>query len=147
MLGAPRRHPLRSLPQQPGSTYVPDMLTRSSALPEQVTTVGAMLRAGVLVRARCQGCGNVFDVDLHSTAQLRGRDFSLVDKRSVCRISACRGHLTFLYALTPGEMLLPLLTSPGNEPPEPPQPRSPRVPRARPRPVRDGGFETIASSA
>jgi hypothetical protein len=122
----------RLFPSGAGSSYVPAMPKTPTDLPEAVQTVGGMLRAGVLVRSRCASCSNVFDVDLPTLAQVKGRDFSLIDKEGQCRISACRGPLTFLFALSASDKLRPLVSGSSVEPPEPPRPRPPAVPKARP---------------
>ena len=59
-------------------------------------TVGAMVAAGVRVRAWCRTCGLVLEVSPAMLAAYHGADFSLVNRLAKCRKVGCDGEVFFL---------------------------------------------------
>jgi hypothetical protein len=66
--------------------------------PEYVSSVGGLIAQHVIVRFACLSCREIFDVDLQAVAAVRGRAYSLLDRRSTCRRSSCRGTGCFIMA-------------------------------------------------
>ena len=66
--------------------------------PEFVGSVGGLIDRGVIVRFACLECREIFDVDLQAVAAVRGRTYSLLDRRSTCKRSRCRGQGCFIMA-------------------------------------------------
>ena len=72
-----------------------------SYLPSAVRTVGAMIAESVIVTWHCDK-GHHGPVDLANVAARRGKEFSLVDKKSPCRVGRCPGTVYFRYAFGVG---------------------------------------------
>lgn len=68
--------------------------------PVWTRSVGAMIEAGAIVRFACTWCMRVYDVDLETLAILKGRAWSLVDRRARCKASGCRKSGRFVASLT-----------------------------------------------
>lgn len=61
-------------------------------------TLGSMLNGGCAVRALCDRCKGSRDVDLDALAARVGLEYSLIDRRCRCRLTAgCRGWNRFYY--------------------------------------------------
>lgn len=73
--------------------------------PKGLRTIGEMIDAGALVRFACERCGTIFDVDLHAISVIRGAAYSLIDVRTQCKITGCRGPGHFLAKLPADEHL------------------------------------------
>ncbi|MFS0738193.1 hypothetical protein ABC347_14210 [Sphingomonas sp. 1P06PA] len=83
--------------------------SKPAPLPAWVQTVGAMLDSKGLVRAACNTCHQYRDVDLARLVKLKGRDYSLIDRRIGCRLTpGCLGMVRFHYQ---GGVMRPLWTS------------------------------------
>lgn len=66
--------------------------------PDYVRSVGALIAAGVEVRASCTLCAGWRVVDLAAIAATRGADFSLWNKRARCRLTpGCAGVNRFRF--------------------------------------------------
>lgn len=59
--------------------------------PKWSMTVGSLIDEGALVRLGCPSCRQVMDIDLPAIADKRGRAYSLIDVRPLCRVTSCRG--------------------------------------------------------
>lgn len=107
--------------------------------PHWVRSLGAMIEARAQVRFACPACKRLYDVDLASLAILKGREWTLVDRRARCKASRCRASGRFVAAtagdqpfllLSASERLPDWLTGarpvdhepPHSEPPTPPAP-------------------------
>ena len=66
--------------------------------PVWARNLGAMIEAGAQVRFACTACRRVYDVDLDSLAMLRGRTWSLIDRKGRCKASKCRSNGRFVAA-------------------------------------------------
>ncbi len=66
--------------------------------PVWARSVGAMIEAGVAVRFACLRCKRLYDVDMEALAMLRGRAWSLIDRRGRCKASKCRASGRFVAA-------------------------------------------------
>lgn len=115
-------------------------------LPDRVQTVGKMRDQKACVAALCTKCRTMQKVDLEAIIQLRGRSYSLIDKRGPCRILTCDGKAIFMWATSEKAPWRPLTTDRGDmarmfptgfhkadpdddEPdPTPPRPPTPPVP-------------------
>jgi hypothetical protein len=73
--------------------------------PDYTHSVGGLIDEGVEVRAWCDTCmAKYVVVDLGKIAEARGRDFTLWNKRSRCRLTEdCKGTIGFYYQ-APGMM-------------------------------------------
>ncbi|HEV2865832.1 MAG TPA: hypothetical protein VGX37_04905 [Allosphingosinicella sp.] len=58
--------------------------------PHWARTLGAMIDAGAAARFACPRCRRVYDVDLEALASVKGRAWSLIDRRGRCKASTCR---------------------------------------------------------
>lgn len=74
--------------------------------PVWVRSLGAMAEAGAIVRFACPRCERVYDVDLDALISLRGRAWSLVDRRARCKASRCRASGCFVAAQTRDQRFL-----------------------------------------
>jgi hypothetical protein len=74
--------------------------------PVWVRSLGAMWEAGAIVRFACPRCERVYDVDLEALISLRGRTWSLVDRRARCKASKCRASGAFVAAQTPDQRFI-----------------------------------------
>lgn len=68
--------------------------------PNWTKNIGALLDAGVTVRACCDGsCGKFKDIDLKTLVDIKGRDYDLWNRRSVCRLTeGCEGPVRFRFS-------------------------------------------------
>jgi hypothetical protein len=66
--------------------------------PVWARSLGEMIEAGAEVRFACPACRRVYDVDLESLAMLKGRAWSLVERRARCKASRCRAAGRFVAA-------------------------------------------------
>lgn len=67
--------------------------------PTWTANLGAMIEAGIEVRAGCSRCGRWKVVDLEKLAAIKGRDFDLWNRRSVCRFTDdCAGPVKFHHS-------------------------------------------------
>lgn len=78
--------------------------------PVWARTVGAMIRAGTVVRFGCVKCRNIFDVDLVAIAAKSGDGASLINASTICRLTSCRGRGYFVAAKSLEAPLLTLVT-------------------------------------
>jgi hypothetical protein len=61
-------------------------------------TLGDMLNHGCEVRVSCEKCREWRDVDLDALAARVGLEYSLIDRRSRCKLTpACDGWNRFMY--------------------------------------------------
>ena len=74
--------------------------------PVWARTLGGMIEAGTHVRFACPACKLLYDVDLESLATLRGRTWSLIERRARCKASQCRTTGRFVAAAGPNEPFL-----------------------------------------
>lgn len=66
--------------------------------PAWTETLGAMIDGGCKVRVICTKCRGHRDVDLGALAEKVGRDYSLINRRSHCRMTpGCTGWNRFYY--------------------------------------------------
>lgn len=72
----------------------------ASLRPACTESLGALIDAGVTVRACCDGqCRKWKDIDLEALAEIKGRDYDLWNKRSVCRLTdGCEGAVRFRFS-------------------------------------------------
>ncbi len=77
------------------SHYVPGMPTRFPAWTENL---GAMIDRDASIRVSCSRCGEWRNVDVAALAERVGRDYSLIDRRCLCRLTAgCKGWNRFHF--------------------------------------------------
>jgi hypothetical protein len=105
--------------------------------PAWARDLGRMIEAGVVVRFACPACKRLYDVDLESLAMLRGRAWSLIERKARCKASKCRASGRFVAAAGPREPFILLAGSErlpewlvgarpsDHEPPPPPLPLPP----------------------
>ena len=67
--------------------------------PVWTRSLGAMIKAEVMVRFACDACRRLYDVDLASLAVLRGREWSLIGRTARCKASKCRARGLFVAAI------------------------------------------------
>ena len=66
--------------------------------PAWTRTLGTLIDSASPIRVTCDRCGKWADVDLAALAARVGRDYSLIDRRCLCRLTeGCRGWNKFLY--------------------------------------------------
>jgi hypothetical protein len=108
--------------------------------PHWARSLGAMIEAAALARFACPKCRRVYDVDLEALATVKGRAWSLIDRRARCKASRCRATGWFAAApsrdepfllLSGSERLPPWLagTTPAEHEPPPPAPPHPPAPK------------------
>jgi hypothetical protein len=74
------------------------MAKRAAILPSWVQTVGVMRDNDTRVRAFYSSCNIWIDVDIAALAGRVGDAYSLIDRRSRCRLTpTCTGWVRFLY--------------------------------------------------
>lgn len=68
--------------------------------PAWTESLGGLIDAGVTVRACCHGqCKKFKDIDLEALAAIKGRDYDLWNRRSVCRLTeGCEGPVKFRFS-------------------------------------------------
>lgn len=103
-----------------------------------------MIEAKAIARFACPACKRLYDVDLEALAMLRGRAWSLIERRARCKASKCRSIGRFAAAPAREERFLWLAgaepmpdwligSSPqDHEPPPPPPPLPPSPPGVDP---------------
>jgi hypothetical protein len=103
-----------------------------------------MIEEAAQVRFACPKCRRVYDVDLEALATVKGRAWSLIDRRARCKASTCRASGWFAAAPSRDEPFLLLSaaermprwlagTAPADhEPPAPPPPHPPAPPGVDP---------------
>ena len=74
--------------------------------PMWARSLGEMIEAGTQVRFACPACKRLYDVDLEALAMLRGRAWSLIERRARCKASKCRTSGRFVAAAGPNEPFL-----------------------------------------
>ena len=67
-----------------------------------------MIEAGATVRFACERCRQLFDVDLRAIELIRGRGYSLMNRRAQCKLASCRGTGRFVARQDDGERFLML---------------------------------------
>lgn len=122
---------LSGLPSLSYSGYVQIVRGTGKIWPHWLRSVGVIVDQGVVVRVACTSCLSIFDVDVRAIAEKRGREFTLIDARPICKISTCRGRSVFVAARSMRDPFVTLLTAGGDpcgldgrrpidfEPPEP----------------------------
>ena len=112
--------------------------------PVWARTVGEMIEAEAQVRFACSACVRVYDVDLEALAMLKGRAWSLIDRRARCKASRCRARGRFVAAAAADKPFLWLAGAEGmpgwlagatprdHEPPPPAGPAPPTPPGVDP---------------
>jgi hypothetical protein len=112
--------------------------------PVWARTVGGMIEAEAAVRFACPACKRLYDVDLESLATLRGRAWSLIERRARCKASKCRASGRFVAAGEPDDPFIWLAGGEGmpdwlvgarprdHEPPPTDPPRPPAPPGVDP---------------
>lgn len=108
--------------------------------PAWARTVGEMIEAEAQVRFACSECRRVYDVDLAALAMVKGRAWSLINRRARCKASRCRASGRFVAAARADQPFLWLAGAEGmpawlvgatprdHEPPPPPEPAPPAPP-------------------
>lgn len=77
---------------------------KSAEFPPAVQTLGALIDASVALRAICSNCERWVEIDKSALARRVGRDYSLINRRTRCKLTKrCRGWNRFYYAV--GEFL------------------------------------------
>jgi hypothetical protein len=73
---------------------------RSHYFPTWVRTLGAILDDGTIeIKARCRTCQRSRAIDIAALAARLGRDYSLCNRRTRCRLTpGCRGWNVFGYS-------------------------------------------------
>ena len=66
--------------------------------PVWARSLGAMIEAHAAVRVVCPACKRLYDVDLEALATLRGRAWSLLERKGRCKASKCRSPGRFVAA-------------------------------------------------
>lgn len=66
--------------------------------PVWARTLGGMIEARAEVRFACPACRRVYDVDLEALAMLKGRAWTLIDRKARCKASKCRASGRFVAA-------------------------------------------------
>ena len=79
---------------------MPAMGKKPPLRPAWTENLGALIDAGATVRACCAGqCKKWKDIDLEALAAIKGRDYDLWNKRSVCRLTdGCEGAVRFRFS-------------------------------------------------
>jgi hypothetical protein len=75
-----------------------DALAAQRIWPVWARTLGEMIEAAAEVRFACPECKRVYDVDLEGLTMLRGRAWSLIDRKGRCKASKCRASGRFVAA-------------------------------------------------
>jgi len=75
-------------------------------------TVQQMIRDRWEVQARCRSCRLQLRVDLRTIAIVRGPGFSLWNRLSKCRSTACRSSIVEFWAKAPGMTAFEPLATP-----------------------------------
>lgn len=105
--------------------------------PVWARALGGMINGRAEVRFACPACRRVYDVDLEALAMLKGRAWSLVDRKARCKASKCRASGCFVAAagadqpflwLSGAEAMPDWLTGSRPRDHEPPPPRGPTPP-------------------
>ena len=102
-------------------------------------TLGEMIEEQAVVRFACPACKRLYDVDMEALVTLRGRAWSLLDRRARCKASTCRASGRFVAAagatqpfilLSGGERMPDWLVGarPSDHDPPPPPPPTPPAP-------------------
>jgi hypothetical protein len=79
-------------------------------IPKWSATLGGIKDSDAIVRAHCRKCSNTFKVDVGLLISHFGRNYSLYDRTSSCRIYSCEGECLFLASPGGGTPLRPLVT-------------------------------------
>lgn len=87
--------PLSSHAVTPGSEIM-------TLWPRWMTSAGAMLQIGALVRSRCVQCAALLRVELEDVVARHGPDHDLFDRLERCRAVGCIGSTYYLAARTYG---------------------------------------------
>ncbi len=74
--------------------------------PVWARTLGEMIEGQAAVRFACPACKRLYDVDLEALATLRGRAWSLIERRARCKASKCRASGRFVAAAGANEPFL-----------------------------------------
>ncbi len=120
--------------------HKPLILSDPRLWPEWTRSVAAMWEAHAFVRFACPACMKLYDVDLEALILLKGRQWSLIDRRGKCKWVGCRRRGPFVAApgrdahytlLSTTETLPRWLTGmrPGDDEPPPPPPPTPPCPK------------------
>ncbi len=65
-------------------------------IPKWASTVGNLRDERIAeVRAWCDRCDGTWTVDLHKLEKIKGRDYSLYNRRSPCKREDCTGTVKF----------------------------------------------------
>ncbi|MEQ9151906.1 MAG: hypothetical protein RLO06_10525 [Parvibaculum sp.] len=72
-------------------------------------TLAKIRDAGVPVRAFCDRCRNAFDIEVERLIAAYGPDFSLINRRGICRTHSCSGTCSFQVQPGRGLPFMPLL--------------------------------------
>lgn len=117
-----------------------EALAAARIWPVWARSLGAMIEGGVAVRFACPRCKRLYDVDLEALAMLRGRAWSLIDRRARCKASKCRAAGAFVAAAGQDQPFILLMGAEAmpdwlvgarpsdHEPPPPPPPTPPAPP-------------------
>jgi hypothetical protein len=74
------------------------MAKRGAYFPGWVETLGAMSDGNAKIMASCVDCGAHKIVDIERLIEIKGRSYSLVNRRSRCRLTpGCNGWVRFFY--------------------------------------------------
>lgn len=75
------------------------MAKNAQTRPSWTANLGTMIDEGITVRASCSRCNQWKDVDLVKLAEIKGRDYDLWNRRSVCRFTkGCAGPVKFRHS-------------------------------------------------
>lgn len=74
-------------------------MAKSAAwMPSKVQSVGAMQDTAARVEGWCSKCGQVRQVDYARLIASKGREYSLINRRTRCKLTAgCNGWVKFHY--------------------------------------------------
>jgi hypothetical protein len=77
---------------------IPKRRTAPGCFPTWVLTLDSAVQEGGLIRAGCSTCGQWKDVDLEALRKVKGGSYSLVNRRTRCRMTPdCTGWARFHY--------------------------------------------------
>ena len=79
-------------------------------IPKWSATLGGLKDSDAIVRAHCRKCSSTFKVEADLLISHFGRNYTLYDKTSSCRIYSCDGICLFLASPGGGTPLRPLVT-------------------------------------
>ena len=124
-------------PRRPSQKSV---ISDSRIWPAWARSVAALAEAEAVVRFMCPACRKLYAVDLEAMILLRGRQWSLIDRRGKCKWVQCRRRGPFVAAPNHDAHYILLSTTerlpgwlmgkrPRDDEPKPPSPPMPPAPK------------------